>query len=580
MTQRFTLILTTAVLLVSCAPAAKKPVQISQTPAAPARILPPLPTTAEVITAEIPTQLPPAPPPVDAVGLAIAEARFHFDRGTGFYDTGFLKSARVEFDEAIDTLLDTSRLYPKNDRIRREMNELVARVHEMEIVAIRSGDGFTDQDDQHAAIDDLNQIATFPAPLDPNLKKAVEDDLKQAMHDLPIDLTPRVLAALEYYQNGRGRGTMAVGLERVGLYRPMMERILAEEGVPLDLVALAQAESAFIPRAISRAKARGLWQFISSRGAEYGLRQTWWIDERSDPEKSTRAAARHLSDLYKEFGDWNLAMAAYNSGPVRVEQALKKTGATTYWELLDKKALPKETMNYVPTILAMAIIGRDPEKYGFNVTPAPPLATERVALNQATDLRVIAEAIGVPVDSLKDLNPHVLRWTTPPNDPEFELIIPKGYAESFTDKVASLPESERVLWRHHDVKKNETLSVIARQYGVTVDDLTKANNLSAKKSLLVGQSLLIPMSGAAKVAAATAASSTPKPAARTTNTTTAAAPKTASSYTVRKGDTLSEIATKFSVSVTELKKWNKLTSNRLNIGQKLAIGDGKIRQAN
>src|SRR6185503_8353014 len=337
-----------------------------------------------------------------------------------------------------------------------EITELVARVHEMEIVAIRSGDGFTDQDEQHAAIDDLNQVATFPAPIDPKMKAAVEDDLKTAMHDLPIDLNGRVLSALSYYQNGRGHGTMVVGLERLGMYRPMMERILKEEGVPLDLVFLAQAESAFLPRALSRAKAKGLWQFISSRGAEYGLRQTWWIDERSDPEKSTRAAARHLGDLYEEFKDWNLAMAAYNAGPVRVSNALKKTGATTFWELADKKALPKETINYVPTILAFAIIGRDPGQYGFNVEPNPPLETERVELEEATDLRVIAENLGLPVDQVKELNPHVLRWTTPPDDSEFELVLPKGYSEKFMDKVANLPEKERILWRYHNVKKGET----------------------------------------------------------------------------------------------------------------------------
>jgi membrane-bound lytic murein transglycosylase D len=210
--------------------------------------------------------------------LAIAEARIHFDRGTGLYDTGFLKQARVAFDAAIETLLETSRSYPRNDRIRHEMTGLVARIHEMEIAAIRSGDGFTDQAEQYAAIDDLNAVPTFPAPIDPKMKAAVEDDLKTATHDLPIDLNGRVLSALSYYQNGRGRGTIAVGLERLGMYRPMMERILNEEGVPLDLVFLAQAESAFLPRALSRAKAKGLWQFISSRGAEYGLRQTWWID--------------------------------------------------------------------------------------------------------------------------------------------------------------------------------------------------------------------------------------------------------------------------------------------------------------
>src|SRR6185369_2765685 len=217
-----------------------------------------------------------------------------------------------------------------------------------------------------------------------------------------------------------------VGLERAGVYRPMMERILMEEGLPLDLVFLSEAESAFLPRAISRAKARGMCQFISSRGKEYGLRQTWWIDERSDPETSTRAAARHLKDLYEEFGDWYLAMAAYNSGPVRVQRALEKTGADNFWTLAEKRALPKETINYVPNILALTIIGKNPSKYGFSIASAAALETERVSVDKATDLRVIAEAIDVPVEQLRDLNTHVLRWTTPPDDPDFQLILPKG----------------------------------------------------------------------------------------------------------------------------------------------------------
>ena len=489
------------------------------------------------------------------------------------YDTGFLKQARTEFDSAIDTLLNSSRVYPGNERVRKELNDLVAKVHEMELASIKDGDGFTNQDGQHAAIDDLNMVPTFPAPIDPRQKEAVEAGVRRAEHDLPIEINGRVLAALDYFQNGRGRNTMSVGLERVGMYRPMMERILMEENVPLDLVYLAQAESAFLPRAISRAKARGLWQFISSRGKEYGLRQTWWIDERSDPEKSTRAAARHLGDLYKEFNDWPLAMAAYNAGPVRISNALKKTGATTFWELADKRALPKETINYVPTILAFAIIGKNPEQYGFNVEANPPLETERVDLEKATDLRVIAENLGVPVDQLKELNPHVLRWTTPPDDPEFELILPKGYSDKFLDKVVALPDNERIIWRYHNVKKGETLSVISRNYGVTVNDLTQANSLSTRTSLRIGQELLIPMSGATRPPAPSVASKTPV-AARTTQS----APPT--SYKVKRGDTLSGIAAKFNVTVNDLKKWNKLTSTRLDIGQKLMLAPPNVRQAN
>jgi membrane-bound lytic murein transglycosylase D len=586
-------VLTLTALLIGCKPGGPKTVPVSKvstkTPeksAPPQTRIPVLTRTPAVVPAEISAELPPqAPAPPDQVGAVIADARGHFDRGTEFYDTGFLKQAKTEFDAAIDILLNSSRTFPRNDRVRGELNDLVARIHEMELEAIRNGDGFTDQGGQHAAIDDLNLVPTFPAPVvDPKQKEAVEAGIRTAKHDLPIELNGRVLAALDYFEKGRGRNTMSVGLERIGAYRPMMERILMDEGVPQDLVFLAQAESAFLPRAVSRAKARGMWQFISSRGKEYGLRQTWWIDERSDPEKSTRAAARHLSDLHEEFGDWYLAMAAYNAGPVRIENALKRTKSTTFWELADKKALPKETINYVPTILAMAIIGRDPDQHGFAVEPAPLLDTERVPLEKATDLRVIAENLRVPVDQLRDLNPHVLRWTTPPDDPEFELILPKGYSEMFADKIVSMPDNERIIWRYHNVKKGETLSVIARQYGVAINDLTLANKISVKTSLKIGQELLIPMSGGTRPPTADSpavASKTGVPAAKTTPVaSTSSAPSTASSYRVKRGDTLTSIAARFNVTVNDLKKWNKLTSTRLDVGQKLALAPPNVRQAN
>jgi membrane-bound lytic murein transglycosylase D len=443
----------------------------------------------------------------------------------------------------------------------------------MELQALREGDGFTDQTEEHAAIDDLEHVETFPALIDPKLKKTVEDEVLEVAHDLPIEINDRVLGFLDYYQNGRGRGAIEVGMERAGKYQPMIEKILKEEGVPLDLIYLCQAESAFEPRALSRAAAKGMWQFISSRGKEYGLRQTWWIDERSDPEKSTRAAARHLKDLYTEFGDWYLAMAAYNSGPVRVQRALEKTGADNFWTLAEKKALPKETINYVPNILALTIIGKNPEKYGFNVTSAPPVETERVSVDKATDLRVIAEAIDVPIEQLRALNTHILRWTTPPDDPDFQLVLPRGYAGKFNEQISSLPESKRVLFREHVVRKGDTLGLIAKKYGTTPADLVQANNLGKIPVLKTGQTLIIPMSGV----------NPPEPAqatARASSSSRSTAARVASaSYTVRTGDTLGKIAAHFNTTVDKLKALNHLTTTSLAVGRKLVVSGQPVQTA-
>ena len=531
---------------------------------------PPLPHIdphAEPLVAPIPVELPRVNFN-DPIDVAVLEAQLRFERGEDLYKQGFLKRAKEEFDEAVDLILDTAATYPKEPRLQRELTDLVARINAMELQALREGDGFTDQKEEHAAIDDLEHLETFPALIDPRLKKEVEDSVKEVTHDLPIEINDRVLGFLDYYQNRRGRGTIERGLERVGRFQPMIDKILKEEGVPLDLIYVCQAESAFEPRAVSRAQAKGMWQFISSRGKEYGLRQTWWIDERSDPEKSTRAAARHLKDLHQEFGDWYLAMAAYNSGPVRVHRALERTGADNFWTLAEKRALPRETINYVPNILALTIIGKNPEKYGFNVAPAAPLETERVQVDKATDLRVIAEAINLPVEELRSLNTHILRWTTPPDDLDFQLILPKGCSEKFNEQIASLPESKRVLFREHVVKKGDTLGVIAKKYGTTVSQLTQANNLGKTPVLKVGRSLIIPMTGVTPPPQSAART---QPARNRTAGATAANTTRATSYTVRAGDTLSRIAAHFNTTVEKLQTWNHLTSTRLAVGKKLIV---------
>ena len=266
-------------------------------------------------------------------------------------------------------------------------------------------------------------------------------------------------------------------------------------------------------------------------------------------------------------------MAAYNSGPVRVQRALEKTGADNFWTLADKRALPKETINYIPNIIALTIIGKNPEQYGFSVTAAPPLETERVSVDKPTDLRVIAEAINVPVDDIRELNSHVLRWTTPPDDPDFQLILPKGYAEKFNEQIASLPENKRILVREHVVRKGETLATIAKRYGTSVAQVSQANHLGKTPVLKVGQSLVIPVSEVAPPARLTASKNSP-PANRTTATATRTRTPVASartSYTVRRGDTLAKIADRFNTTVDRLKAWNHLTSSRLAVGKKLLV---------
>jgi membrane-bound lytic murein transglycosylase D len=268
-------------------------------------------------------------------------------------------------------------------------------------------------------------------------------------------------------------------------------------------------------------------------------------------------------------------MAAYNGGPLRVQRALEKTGADNFWTLADKRALPRETINYIPNILALTIIGKNPEKYGFSVTPAEAIETERVSVDKPTDLRVIAEAISLPVEDLRTLNTHVLRWTTPPDEPDFQLVLPKGYADKFNEQIPALPENKRILFREHVVGKGDTLAAIARKYGSTVAEISQANHFGKTPILRVGQSLVIPMSGVAPSRIALEAVYDRPGRSQTAPTATA---KT-TFYTVRAGDTLFKIAGRFNTTVDKLKAWNHLTSNRLTVGSKLVVSATPVRAA-
>src|SRR5215469_4201323 len=241
------------------------------------------------------------------------------------------------------------------------------------------------------------------------------------------------------YFSTHGRGVFERALVRSGRYRDMIQRVFREEGVPQDLIYLAQAESGFHPLALSRARARGMWQFMSSRGVGYGLRRTWWVDDRQDPERSTHAAARHLKDLYNQFGDWYLAMAAYNSGPGTVQAAVKRTGYADFWELYRRDVLPKETKNYVPIILAMTIMSKNPSRYGLDsVVKEKPDDYDTVTITYPVDLRLVADCIGSSTSELQDLNPSLLRLSTP-REGKFELHLPAGTKEQYETAIASVP---------------------------------------------------------------------------------------------------------------------------------------------
>src|ERR1041385_3096709 len=347
-----------------------------------------------------PTQTP-QPEKPDPVPGIIAEAEKAYATGQEDYKAGHLDAAKQDFNHAVDILMQGPVDIKSDDRLQQEFDKITEEINKLEMVAFKEGDGFAEQQPEPAPIDEANQV-TFPA--DASVTAKAEADLKNTRSDLPLMINEYVAGYINYFST-HGRGVFEGAWVRSGRYREMILRIFREEGIPQDLIYLAQAESGFKPLALSRARARGMWQFMASRGVGYGLRRSWWVDDRQDPEKATRAAARHLKDLYNQFGDWYLAMAAYNSGPGNVQQAVRRTGYSDFWELYKRNVLPAETKNYVPIILAMTIMSKNPAQYGLDaIQPDPPMAYDVEKVDYPVDLRLVAECVDAPVDQMVDLN--------------------------------------------------------------------------------------------------------------------------------------------------------------------------------
>jgi len=485
-----------------------------------------------------------------AIDILVASVQANFDAGQNEYKAGNLAKARDDFDRALDMILASGFQAGMDSRLTDLVDQLGQATQNYELTAQENAEEEPDAESTPAPIDELAEM-TLP-PGDPRLVAKAQKELITVPHDLPLKVNDSVLQYLSFFTTARGRTIAEHGLDRAGRYNQMIRRVLKEEGVPQDLIYLAQAESAFLPQAVSRAGARGIWQFMPFRGQEYDLDRTYYVDERSDPEKSTRAAAHHMRDLYHMFGDWYLVMAAYNSGPMNVVKAIERTGYADFWELQKRNALPKQTRNYVPIIIAMTLVAKDPALYGVQVAPEKPPQVDVVKPGHAVDLRLVADATSADLDDLHLLNPVLLRTVTP-NDPQFELNLPAGTAKQFQDNIRQVPVEKWTSWRLHPVGNGETLAEVARHYRVTLAALESANHLPAHASVPAGLLLNVP---------------TAPPAVRLVR------------YRVQRGDTLAGIADRFDVTVAQLKHWNSIQGNSVPRGSRLKIYAGGGPTAN
>lgn len=418
--------------------------------------------------------LPVKPPsiarPTDTEFL-IQRANDRFASGKRALQQGRPEEARQEFNRAIEALLNAPESLPDRSALELRLEELTDAIYRIDQDQL----GASAPEDQvsydRAPLDDVLNM-TFP--VDPSLRGKVREQVRMTVSQLPLEESDAVVSFIKFFSSTKGQRILLGGMQRSGRYKAMIERILAEEGLPQELIFLAQAESGFQPRAMSNKLCVGIWQFAQFRGREYGLNQTPSTDDRMDPEKATRAAARHLHDLYEHFGDWYLAMAAYNCGPGCVDNAIMRTGYADFWELRRRNALPKETANYVPAILAMVIISKNAEEYGIqDVAFEPAVQYDSLELQTPTHIALVASALDRSVSELKELNPSLTRSVTPAG---YTLRIPKGMGPRLEAALKVIPADRRDSWRLHRAEPGDTFVGVAKLYGADASVLSAANH--------------------------------------------------------------------------------------------------------
>ena len=484
------------------------------------------------------------------VDQLVAAVQKSFASGERHYRQGELTQAKADFDNAVDMMLASGLDVKGNSELNDEFNRILDAVNALEMEALKQGNGFAPNQEPTPA--DVANEVTFE--VDPNLVAKAKAELATTKSDIPLVINDYVATYINFFANSqKGHNTLKHSLARSGRYKAMIQRVMTEEGVPQDLIYLAVAESAFQPRVVNAGSgAGGMWQFMPN-DKYYGLAKNAYVDERFDPEKSTRASARYMKFIYNQLGDWYLAMAGYNWGTGRVQQAVQKTGYADFWELYKRNNLPEQTKNYVPEIIAAIIIAKNPSQYGFDdLQFDPPITYDTVPINYAIDLRLAADIVGAQPQELAELNPSLMRMSTPPasllTEP-FNFHVPPGTGTLFQQRVAEIPEDRRTSWRYHRVTADDSLASVAQAFHVSVDQLATANQLQASDSLSDVEDLVIPQ---------------PLPSALAVHTEI---------YKARRGDTLVTIADRFGVSLEDLHRWNHAAGSSLVAGQRIRVAE-------
>jgi membrane-bound lytic murein transglycosylase D len=476
--------------------------------------------------------------------LLIENVENAYQNGLANYRDGHLSAAKSNFDYAVDLMLAPGVDLKNDPELSDEFDRIVDAVNTLEMDALKQGTGLAAPAEPTPV--DVANSATFT--VDPTIRAEAEASLKTTQSDLPLVMNDYVASFINFFSNSRaGHGTIVASLNRAGRYKDMIQRVLKEEGVPQDLLYQAVAESGFRPQAVNpKSGAGGMWQFMPY--GVYGLARTGWYDERLDPEKATHAYAREMKKAYDQLGDWYLAMAAYDWGASNVQRAVQRTGYADFWELYRRNNLPTETKNYVPVILAVTIMAKNPKRYGLDsLTPDPPLLTDTVQTNYSVDLRLVADVTDAPVQEIVAINPSLLRGATPP-DESYDLHVPAGTKELYEKRIAEIPEDKRRYWRFHKLSAGESIDDVAHSFHVSASEIAFVNQLGPTTDLNGVEALVIPVAPA----------STPS--------------RTAMYHTL-KGDTLVTVADRFGVTVDQLKRWNHLKTTAIPPGHGLYVAE-------
>jgi membrane-bound lytic murein transglycosylase D len=479
------------------------------------------------------------------VNQLIANAETSYGSGLRNYRASSLDAARLDFDFAVDAMLSSGEDLKAEGPLADEFDRLLNAINALEMDALKQGNGLS-QKVEEAPLDIAEDLTFAP---NPELVEKLKTELNTTS-DLPLIINDQVAGYIGAFSGSESfRKHMAASLERVGKYRGLIQNVLKEEGVPQDLIYLAVAESGFQPQALNaHSGAGGMWQFMTYTGPQFGLTRNGYFDYRFDPEKSSRAYARYIKQLYNQFGDWYLAMAAYNWGPGNIQRDVQRTGYADFWEFYRRGLMPAQTRAYVPQILAAILMAKNPEVYGLDkLVPSPPVIYDTVTTDYAIDLRLVSDVTGATVQELVALNPAMLRLSTPP-DISFDLHIPPGTKALYNDRLKDIPEDRRASWRFHVVKQGETLEGIASALHAKVEDIARTNGITPQDPMSVDDELVVPVQ----------------------STYSAASPQR---YTLRAGDTLVTVADRFNVSIEDLRKWNKLGTAAVRPGRALYVAE-------